>query len=305
MTQNDHKKRCGFVAVIGAPNAGKSTLINHWVGSKITIVSPKAQTTRSLVRGIVLHEESQIIFIDTPGIFRPKERLEKAMVAAAWQGEAEADLVMLVVDASKRKTDRDTLDILEKLAAHHQDRPCILVLNKIDKVAKEHLLLLAKNLNEKVSFLSTFMVSALKGKGLETVLDYIGKQIPESVWHFSEDQISDMPMRLLAAEITREKLFHKLYQELPYGLMVETEQWEEFDNGSVKISQLIYVARDSHKGIVLGKGGSQVKEIGEMARRELEEILQTRVHLKLFVKVQENWRDDPEKYLLWGLDYSA
>lgn len=298
-------KRCGFVAVIGAPNAGKSTLINGWVGSKVSIVSARVQTTRSLVRGIAIHDDSQIIFIDTPGIFRPKKRLEKAMVAAAWQGEAEADLVVLVVDGSKKKIDQDTDDILKRIETQDSERPCVLVLNKIDKADKAQLLALTQALNERVSFAATFMVSALKNDHAEDVLAWLAGHVPEGEWHFPEDQVSDMPMRLLAAEITREKLFHKLYQELPYALTVETETWEDFKDGSVKIGQVIYVARDTHKGIVLGKGGVQIKEVGEQARHELEEILDTRVHLKLYVKVQENWEDDPEKFQLWGLDYSA
>lgn len=298
-------KRCGFVAVIGAPNAGKSTLINAWVGNKVSIVSSKVQTTRALVRGITIHDDSQVIFIDTPGIFRPKKRLERAMVAAAWQGESDADMIMVIVDASKRSIDADTVDILERLGKQDSKKPCILVLNKIDKVAKEKLLSLAQQLNEATEFDATFMVSALKGNGLDDVLSYISRHIPEGDWHFPEDQVSDMPMRLLAAEITREKLFHKLHQELPYGLAIETESWEDFDDGSTKISQIIYVAKDSHKGIVLGKGGSLIKEIGEQARHELEDIMGSRIHLKLFVKLQENWHDDPEKYQIWGLDYSA
>lgn len=301
---NNHT-RCGFVAVIGAPNAGKSTLINHWVGSKVSIVSPKVQTTRALVRGIALRGESQIIFIDTPGIFRPKQRLEKAMVAAAWQGRAEADITMLVVDAARKKPDADTLAILKRLAADHDGGRCILVLNKVDKVAKEQLLGLARLFDEQMKFEAVFMVSALKGDGLDDVLGWLATQMPEGPWLFPEDQVSDMPMRLLAAEITREKFFHRLHEEVPYGLAVETENWESFRDGSVKISQLVLISRDSHKGIVLGKGGAMIKEIGEASRKELEEILETRVHLKLFVKLQENWRDDPEKFHLWGLDYSV
>lgn len=298
-------QRCGFVAVLGAPNAGKSTLINGWVGAKVSIVSAKVQTTRSLVRGIAVHKDSQIIFVDTPGIFRPKKRFEKAMVAAAWQGEADADLIVLVVDASRKKIDSDTADIIGRLADQKDERPRILVLNKVDKADKENLLALTATLNSKLEFAATFMVSALKNDGLKDVLDWLAAHLPEGEWHFPEDEVSDMPLRLLAAEITREKLFNALYQELPYALAVETESWEDFENGSVKISQVIYVARDSHKAIVLGKGGAQIREVGEAARIELEGILETRVHLKLFVKVQENWDEDPEKYRIWGLDYSA
>lgn len=298
-------RRCGFIAVIGAPNAGKSTLINGWVGSKVTIVSPKVQTTRSLVRGIALHGDSQIVFIDTPGIFLPKKRLEKAMVAAAWQGGAEADMIMLVVDASKARIDRDTDHILRTLADQGGNTPFVLVLNKVDRAAKENLLTLTKTLNDRLSFDATFMVSALKGDGAKDVLGWLADRVQEGEWMFPEDQVSDMPMRLLAAEITREKLFHKLYQELPHALTVETEQWEDFKNGSVKISQVITVERDSHKAIVLGKGGSQIREIGEASRKDLAEILGTDVHLKLFVRVQGNWSDDPEKYSALGLNFSS
>ncbi len=298
-------QRCGFVAVLGAPNAGKSTLINELVGTKVSIVSSKVQTTRTLVRGIALKDDSQIVFIDTPGVFAPKKRLEKAMVAAAWQGRAEADLTMLVVDASKKNLDSDTQAIIKRLQQEDDKGRYILVLNKIDKIAKEKLLSLTVKLNEQISFEATFMVSALSGYGADDILKWLARQVPEGPWMFPEDQVSDMPMRLLAAEITREKLFHRLYQELPYGLAVETESWEDFDDGSVKISQVILISRDSHKGILLGKGGNQIKQVGEAARAELEDILETRVHLKLFVKLQENWSDDPEQYHIWGLDYSA
>ncbi len=298
-------RRSGFVAVIGAPNAGKSTLINDWVGAKVSIVSSKVQTTRSLVRGIAMSGESQVVFIDTPGIFKPSIRLEKAMVAAAWQGQADADMIVLVVDASRRRTDQDTLAIIERLRKQQGSTPCLLVLNKIDKIARDTLLQTSLKLNELFPFAATFMVSALKADHTADVLKYIAQQVPEGEWHFPEDQISDMPMRLLAAEITREKLFRKLHNELPYGVAVETETWEPFDDGSVKIGQIIYVAKDSHKAIVLGKGGAQIKEIGELSRKDLEEILESRVHLKLFVKLQENWQEDPEKYRIWGLDYSA
>ena len=297
--------KCGFVAVIGAPNAGKSTLMNTLVGSKVSIVSPKVQTTRTMVRGIALQDNTQIIFIDTPGIFVPKERLEKAMVAAAWQGRDEADIVMLIVDASRKKVDADTRAIVERLAAVKGDMPCILVLNKFDQAKKEVLLQMAKELNDKIDFDATFMISALHADRTQDVMDWLVKHAPQGVWHYPEDQINDMPERLLAAEITREKLFRKLYQELPYALTVETEKWEEFDNGDIMISQIIYVARDTHKGIVLGKGGSQIKEIGEAARLELQELLECKVHLKLFVKVDEKWLEDRERYEVWGLDFNA
>ncbi len=298
-------QRCGIVTVIGAPNAGKSTLVNSWVGSKVSIVSPKVQTTRCLVRGIALKGESQVVFVDTPGLFDPQKRLEKAMVSAAWQGTADADLIILVVDASRKKIDPNTASIVEKLARQDRPIPCVLVLNKVDQAPKENLLKFTASLNEQVSFDATFMVSALNNDGCDDVLAYAADKVPEGEWLFPEDQVSDMPMRLLAAEITREKLFLRLYQELPYSLTVETESWEDFDDGSIKINQVIYVARDTHKGIVLGKGGQQIKEIGEKSRMELEEILETKVHLKLFVKVQEGWSEDSEKYRIWGLDYSS
>ncbi len=306
---NDHsaapETRCGFVAVIGAPNAGKSTLMNTLVGSKVSIVSPKVQTTRTMVRGIALQDQTQIIFIDTPGIFAPKERLEKAMVAAAWQGRDEADIVMLIVDASRKKIDGDTRAIVERLAQVKGDMPCILVLNKFDKAAKDVLLKMAAELNEKIDFDATFMISALTGDGTADVMKWLVKKAPAGVWHYPEDQINDMPERLLAAEITREKLFRALYQELPYALTVETEEWEQFDNGDIKISQIIYVARETHKAIVLGKGGSQIKKIGEEARLELQDLFECTVHLKLFVKVDEKWLEDRERYEVWGLDFNA
>ena len=299
------KTRCSFVAVIGAPNAGKSTLMNTLVGSKVSIVSPKVQTTRTMVRGISLQDETQIIFIDTPGIFAPKERLEKAMVAAAWQGRDEADIVMLIVDASRKKIDPDTRAIVERLSQVKGDVPCILVLNKFDQAKKDVLIKMAAELNEKIDFDATFMISALHADGTQDVMNWLVKHSPEGIWHYPEDQINDMPERLLAAEITREKLFRALYQELPYALTVETEKWEDFDNGDIKISQIIYVARDSHKAIVLGKGGSQIKKMGEEARRELCQLFECDVHLKLFVKVDEKWLEDKERYEVWGLDFNA
>ena len=299
------KTRCSFVAVIGAPKAVKSTLMNTLVGSKVSIVSPKVQTTRTMVRGIALQDETQIIFIDTPGIFAPKERLEKAMVAAAWQGRDEADIVMLIVDASRKKIDPDTRAIVERLSQVKGDVPCILVLNKFDQAKKDVLIKMAAELNEKIDFDATFMISALHANGTQDVMNWLVKHSPEGIWHYPEDQINDMPERLLAAEITREKLFRALYQELPYALTVETEKWEDFDNGDIKISQIIYVARDSHKAIVLGKGGSQIKKMGEEARRELCQLFECDVHLKLFVKVDEKWLEDKERYEVWGLDFNA
>lgn len=304
-TEETPVTRCGFVAVIGAPNAGKSTFINAVVGSKVSIVSPKVQTTRTTVRGIIVKDQSQIIFIDTPGIFTPKKRLEKAMVAAAWQGHDEADVVMVMVDASRRKIDADTRAIVQRLAEVKGNIPCVLLLNKFDQAKKDVLVKMAAELNEMLDFTATFMISSLKQDGTNDVMTWLVNNVPAGVWHYPEDQISDMPSRLLAAEVTREKLFRKLYQELPYALTVETETWEEFDNGDIKISQIIYVARDSHKAIVLGKGGTQIKEIGEASRLELQEIFECPVHLKLFVKVDEDWHEDRERYQVWGLDYNA
>ncbi len=298
--------RCGFAAVIGAPNAGKSTLINRWVGAKVSIVSDKVQTTRSLVRGIAMHENSQVIFIDTPGIFTPRKdkRLENAMVAAAWQGQAEADVTVLVVDAARKTINEETAQILDALATQ-PPRPCLLVLNKTDKADKTALLALTQDLNTRHDFAATFMVSGLKGSGADDVLAWLATHMPTGPFLYDEDEISDMPQRLLAAEITREQLFQRLYQELPYGLTVETQTWENGDDGSITIHQAVYVARDSHKGIVLGKGGGMLKRIGTIARTELETIFDTRVHLFLHVKHRENWQDDPETYALWGLDYRA
>lgn len=302
------QQRCGFVAVIGAPNAGKSTLINALVGTKVTIVSPKVQTTRTIVRGIAVEGASQIIFIDTPGIFRAKKRLERAMVAAAWNGEAEADLSLFIIDASRRQPDdenRQILDALKEKKAEAPDKKLILVMNKIDSVHREKLMAMAAKLNEEISFDATFMISALKEDGTKDLLKWLGARMPQGPFHFGDDQVSDMPMRLLAAEITREKLFHNLHEELPYGLTVETESWEPFEDGSVKIDQVVYIAREAHKPIIIGRGGSAIKRVGEAARIELEDILEQRVHLKLFVKVRENWVDDPERYRLWGLDPGA
>jgi len=296
--------RCGFVALVGAPNAGKSTLLNAMIGAKVSIVSPKVQTTRSRVLGITIDGDSQIIFVDTPGIFTPKKRLEKAMVAAAWQGAQDADLVGVLVDASKRGIDDDTRGIIAKLK--EQERTAILILNKIDLVKhRENLLGLTAELNGEGVFTDTFMVSASTGDGVQDLRTFLAERLPEGPWLYPEDQISDMPMRLLAAEVTREKLFLQLHQELPYAATVETESWEEFEDGSVKISQIVYVQRESQKAIVLGKGGARIKQIGQAARTELTDFLERRVHLMLFVKVRENWTEDPERYSVWGLDFES
>ncbi|MBW7910385.1 MAG: GTPase Era [Alphaproteobacteria bacterium] len=300
---SEKQTRCGFVGIIGAPNAGKSTLVNQLVGAKVSIVSPKVQTTRVRVMGIVNHGAAQVIFVDTPGIFAPKKRLEKAMVAAAWQGMQDAEVTILLVDASKGRVNDDTRAIIERLK--QTGRKIILALNKIDMVKKEKLLEFAQALNAEGIFSDVYMVSALSGDGVERMMNDIARRMPEGPWMFGEDQISDMPMRLLAAEITREKIFLQLGDELPYASTVETESWEDFDDGSVKVSQTIYVMRDTQKAIVLGKGGTRIKKIGQAAREEFEEILERRVHLSLFVKVREKWTDDPARYSAWGLDFNS
>lgn len=295
--------RCGFVALVGAPNAGKSTLLNRFVGAKVSIVSPRVQTTRTRVLGITLRDHAQLVFVDTPGIFLPRRRLDRAMVAAAWQGAQDADLVVLLVDASRRNVDAETTAIISQLKA--QGRPAILALNKIDLIRREKLLALAAQLNELGTFTDTFMISAATGDGADDLLVHVSQRVPEGPWLYPEDQISDMPMRLLAAEITREKLFLQLHEELPYAATVETEVWEEFKDGSVRLQQVIFVEREGQKAIVLGRAGRRIKEIGLAARQELEQFLERRVHLFLFVKVRENWGNDPERFEPWGLDYHA
>lgn len=293
--------RSGFVALIGATNAGKSTLLNRLVGAKVSIVSHKVQTTRAIVRGIAIHDKTQIVFMDTPGIFKPRRRLDRAMVTTAWGGAKDADVILLLVD-SERGLKGDVETILEGLKDVRQ--PKILALNKIDQVRPEVLLKLAAEANEKVAFDRTFMVSATTGSGCDDLMDYLAGFLPEGPWYYPEDQISDLPMRQLAAEITREKLFLRLHQELPYSSHVETEKWEERKDGSVRIEQVIFVERDSQKKIALGKGGETIKAISTAARKEIAEILEQPVHLFLFVKVRENWSDDPERYREMGLDYS-
>ncbi len=297
---NAETTHSGFVALIGAPNAGKSTLINQLVGTKVSIVTHKVQTTRALVRGIATHGTAQIVLVDTPGIFKPKRRLDTAMVTTAWGGAKDADLVLVLIDA-ERGIRGDADAILDKLADVRQ--PKILVLNKVDRVKPEMLLTLTKTANERVAFERTFMVSALTGSGCKDLLDYLGEALPVGPWFYPEDQVSDLPMRQLAAEITREKLYLRLHQELPYSSHVETEKWEEKKDGSVRIEQVIYVERDSQKRIVLGHKGETIRAIGEAARKEIGEILEQKAHLFLFVKVRENWGDDPERYRQMGLDF--
>jgi GTP-binding protein Era len=298
----DSARRCGFVALLGAPNAGKSTLLNHLVGAKVSIVTPKVQTTRTRVLGIAIRDDAQIVFVDTPGIFQPKRRLDRAMVAAAWAGAADADIVVLLVDAQKGVTG-DARRIVEGL--QKAGRKAILALNKIDLVRRDKLLELAANLNESGIFTDIFMISATTGDGVDDLAELLVGRLPEGPWLYPEDQLSDMAERQLAAEITREKLFLQLRQELPYALTVETEEWEDKPDGSVRIAQIIYVQRDSQKSIVLGKGGQMIKAVGAASREELEGMMGCRVHLFLFVKVREKWGDDPERYRDWGLDFDA
>jgi len=294
--------RCGFVALIGAPNAGKSTITNHFVGSKVSIVSPKVQTTRTTVKGIGIWHDAQIIFLDTPGIFRPKRRLDRAMVANAWDGTADADIVVLVVDA-KAGVDGQTVNIIKGLQAKKQK--AVLLINKIDLVKKDKLLSLSAELNTLGQFNETFFVSASSGKNMDMFYDFLSANLPLSPWYYPEEQMSDMPLKLLAAEIVREKLFLYLQQEIPYELTVEPELWERRDDDTVRAEITIYVKRDNQKIIILGKSGQMIKKIGMAARKELEKLLETRIHLFLFVKVRENWQDDAGRYSLWGLNFQA
>ncbi len=292
--------KAGFIALIGAPNAGKSTLLNSLVGSKVSIVSRKVQTTRALVRGIAIEGEAQIVFVDTPGIFKPKRRLDRAMVTSAWGGAGDADVIALLLDVRKG-IDEEAEAILEKLP--DLKRPKVLILNKIDLIERSKLLELASKLNEKVPFAHTFMISALKGDGIETLKRQLAGMMPEGPWLYPEDQISDAPLRMLAAEITREKIYERLHEELPYQSTVETDQWQPRPDGSVRIEQTVFVERDSQRKIVLGKGGQTIKAIGQAARREIAEIAESPVHLFIFVKVRENWSDDPERYREMGLEF--
>ncbi|HZS63204.1 MAG TPA: GTPase Era [Xanthobacteraceae bacterium] len=294
--------RCGFVALIGAPNAGKSTLLNALVGSKVSIVSRKVQTTRSPLRGIAVEDDSQLIFVDTPGIFQPRRRLDRAMVAGAWSGARDADIVALMIDARKGLDDEADA-ILAQLAEVKQ--PKILVLNKVDVVERASLLALAKNANERARFDATFMISALTGDGVRDVKKWLAVHVPPGPWLYPADQMTDAPLRQLAAEITREKLFDRLHQELPYQSTVETESWAERKDGSVRIEQTIYVERESQRKIVLGKGGATIKAIGAEARKEIAAMIEAPVHLFLFVKVREGWENDPDRYRSMGLEFPA
>jgi GTP-binding protein Era len=299
----DFKTFCGFITILGAPNVGKSTLLNRIVGVKVSIVSSKVQTTRTRVLGIALEDDSQLIFIDTPGIFLPKRRLDRAMVSAAWVGAGDADRIILLID-SKRGLDLNTKEIINKLK-ERDSKNVDLVLNKIDLIDKHNLLQLTQKLNNYNIFQQTFMVSAKKGDGVADLVKNLKSKIPSSPWLFPEDQISDMPLRLLAAEITREKLFIKLHQELPYATTVDTISWDKKNDDSVRIEQTIYVERESQRSIVLGKNGQMIKSIGMESRRELADVIDAKVHLFLFVKVREKWIEEPSHYSRWGLDFNA
>lgn len=303
MNQTSSPLRCGFVAVIGAPNAGKSTLVNLLTGTKVSIVSPKVQTTRTRVLGIMARDGSQVVLVDTPGLFAPRRRLERAMVASASESARDADLVALVVDVTRPDPVAAHADILESLRG--LSAAPILVLNKIDLIDRARLLALAAGFNEALNFSQTFMVSARTADGAGTLADHLAASVPEGPWLYPEDQASDMPGKLLAAEITREKLFERLHEEIPHALSVETESWEERPDGSIRIGQVIHLRRENHKSIVLGKGGAQIKAVGESSRRELTDILEKKVHLFLHVRVSERWDEEADFYRLWGLDPKA
>jgi GTP-binding protein Era len=294
--------RAGFVALIGEPNAGKSTLLNRMVGAKVSIVTHKVQTTRARIRGVAMEGESQIVFVDTPGLFRPRRRLDRAMVAAAWTGAADADLVVLLIEAQRGLTP-GVQAILDGLSDRAEGRRIALAINKIDRVKAESLLALTEQMNAAFEFEETFLISAEKGHGVDDLRQWLAGALPEGPWLYPEDQIADLPMRMIAAEMTREKLTLRLHQELPYQLTVETESWEERKDGSARIDQVIYVARDGHKGIVLGKRGETIKAVSQAARAELEEFLDRKVHLFLQVKVRPNWLEEAERYSEMGLDF--
>ena len=294
--------RAGFVALIGEPNAGKSTLLNRMVGAKVSIVTHKVQTTRARIRGVAIEGDAQIVFVDTPGLFKPKRRLDRAMVAAAWGGAADADVIVMMVEAHRGMSE-GVKTILPRLEEIGQGRVVALAINKIDKVKTDALLGLSKELNERYPFVETFMISAEKGHGVDDLRAWLGDKLPEGPWLYPEDQIADLPMRMIAAEMLREKLTLRLHQELPYQLTVETENWEERKDGSAKIDQVIYVAREGHKGIILGKKGETIKAVGRAAREELEEFLGRRVHLFTRVLVREKWLEDSERYSEMGLSF--
>ncbi|MBW7921342.1 MAG: GTPase Era [Rubellimicrobium sp.] len=294
--------RAGFVALIGEPNAGKSTLLNRMVGAKVSIVTHKVQTTRARIRGVAVEGETQIVFVDTPGLFRPRRRLDRAMVAAAWGGAGDADVTLLLIEAHRGLT-KGVQAIIADLAERTGGRPVALVINKIDRVKAEDLLALSQAANDAFAFVRTFMVSAERGHGCDDLRRWLAGQMPEGPWLYPEDQIADLPMRMIAAEITREKLTLRLHQELPYELTVETELWEECKDGSARIEQVIYVAREGHRGIVLGRKGETIKAVGQAARAELEDFMGRRAHLFLHVKVRPDWLEDAERYREMGLDF--
>lgn len=303
MTHPESGQRCGFVAVVGAPNAGKSTLVNRLVGAKVSIVTHKVQTTRTRVRGIAVHGNSQIVFIDTPGIFTAKRRLERAMVQAAWAGLEDADVAVAVHDCSRKNISDDARQVIEGVGKASREK--LLVLNKVDLVKRERLLDLTARLSVMADFSKVFMISALTGDGLDDLIAYLATRMPEGPWHFPEDQLSDISLRLLAAEITREKLFLNLHQELPYALTVETDSWEDFQDGSARVEQTIFVGREQHKAMCLGKGGKTIRSVRQTAQKEMEEAFGQPIHLFLFVKVRENWLNDPERYRNLGLEFDA
>ena len=294
--------RAGFVALIGEPNAGKSTLTNRMVGAKVSIVTHKVQTTRARIRGVAMAGEAQIVFVDTPGLFAPKRRLDRAMVAAAWSGAADADVVVLLIEAHRGVTE-GVKSILEGLGDIAKGRTVALAINKIDRVKAEALLALSQEMNDAFPFVRTFMISAEKGHGVEDLRDWLAGELPEGPWLYPEDQIADLPMRMIAAEMTREKLTLRLHQELPYQLTVETENWEERPDGTARIDQVVYVARDGHKGILLGHKGETIKAVSKASREELEEFLGRKVHLFLQVKVREKWLEESERYSEMGLNF--
>ncbi|WP_339114327.1 GTPase Era [Thioclava sp. GXIMD2076] len=294
--------RAGFVALIGEPNAGKSTLLNRMVGAKVSIVTHKVQTTRARIRGVAMAGQSQIVFVDTPGIFRPRRRLDRAMVKAAWGGAADADVVVLLVEAHRGLTG-GVEAIIEALRERGGDQPVALAINKIDKVKSEDLLALTQKLNDAFPFVKTFMISAERGHGVEDLREWLAGEVPAGPWLYPEDQIADLPMRMIAAEITREKLTLRLHEELPYQLTVETDHWTDREDGTTRIDQVIYVARDGHKGIVLGKGGETIKGVSTAARADLCEFLGKTVHLFLQVKVRPNWLEERDRYSEMGLDF--
>lgn len=292
-------QKSALVSLIGPPNAGKSTLLNNILGEKVSIVSHKVQTTRTRIRGILTQDDTQIVFTDTPGLFRPKKKLEKAIVQAAVDGMSDADAFCIILDSSYRTL--SDWENVKKFLPEKVSHPVYLVLNKIDKIDTKELLALSKQLNDEYEFTGTYMISATKGNGVEDLVKELIDKAEPGPWFYPEDQLTDLPNRLMAAEITREHLFHNLHQELPYNLTVETENWENFNNGDVKLSQVIYVTRTGHKGIILGKQGETLKRISIAARKEMEQLLDRRVHLKIFVKVREKWMDDPERFSVWGL----